>query len=335
MNAAPPSHQLAVIVPAFKGKFLSRVFECLLQQTDQRFSIYVCDDASPADIASIAKSALGTRPYFFKRFEKNLGGMSLAKHWDRCVALTSEPWIWLFSDDDLLDDNCVEAFYKFLETGGDATDIARFDGWMVDEHDKITGTQPFKSETETWLEFAQGYLLGCRRSLFTQQLVFRRTAHARAGGFLDFPLCWGTEYATVISMSRQRPLRRIPGARVFWRSSGLNLSPDRSARTRGAKLQACCLFVEWLHRQLSGPREHLFDGDDVLFRQALDIYLVQQITNEGFFPALANRDLLASTRAQIGGGSRLSLLKYLALAAVNDAFSVLGKTARSLPGRAE
>ncbi len=335
MNAAPSTHQLAVIIPAFKGKFLSRVFECLRKQTDQRFSIYVCDDASPADIAGIAKSALGTRNYLFKRFEKNLGGTSLAKHWDRCVALTNEPWIWLFSDDDLLDDNCVEAFYKFLETGGDAADIARFDGWMVDEDDKITGTQPFKSETETWLEFALGYLLGCRRGLFTQQLVFRRTAHERAGGFLDFPLCWGTEYATVISMSRQRPMRRIPGARVFWRASGQNLSPDRSVRTRTAKLRACCLFAQWLHAQLAAPREHLFAGDEALFRNALDLFLMPQITNEGFFPALANWDLLARTRAEIGAGSRASLLKYLVLAAVNDAFSALGKTAKALPGRAE
>src|SRR6266478_4121037 len=127
------NHELAVIIPAFKGDFLARSLDSLLRQTDQRFNIYVCDDASPADIESITRSVLGTRPHTYKRFENNLGGISLAKHWDRCVALAREPWIWLFSDDDLMETGCVEAFYRFLETEGDVTDLLRFDGWIVDE----------------------------------------------------------------------------------------------------------------------------------------------------------------------------------------------------------
>src|ERR1035438_3966662 len=147
------NHKLAIVIPAFKGEYLAKALACLVRQTDQRFNIYVCDDASPADIEGIARVALGARSYAYKRFENNLGRVSLAKQWDRCVAVSNEPWIWLFSDDDLMDDNCVEAFYKFWENEGESADILRFGVWVVDADGKITAPFTVDLDTESWLEF--------------------------------------------------------------------------------------------------------------------------------------------------------------------------------------
>jgi glycosyltransferase involved in cell wall biosynthesis len=321
--------KLAVIIPAFKSDFLARTLKSLIQQTDQRFNIYVCDDASPADIQSVTRSILGQRPHTYKRFESNLGGASIAKHWDRCVALIREPWVWLFSDDDLMDPGCVEAFYKFLETEGEVTDLLRFDGWIVDEHDKIIELFPTNLDGESWLEFAYGHLMGWRRS-FMQQLVFRRDAFEKAGGFLDLPLGWSTDDAAIIAMGRQRPLRRIPGARVYWRCSGKNITPCPSLKVRKSKLRADCLFLQWLRSQLQPPREHLFEGDDAAFVRAMDRCLVEQIMTNGSLPALANWRLLFHTRVQICEGSRFSLIKYIAVAGLSDSMSNFGRAARAL-----
>ena len=320
-------HQLAIVIPAFKPDFLARALECLVRQTDQRFNIYVCDDASPADIQSIARLSLGDRHYIYKRFENNLGGVSLARHWDRCVAGTTEPWVWLFSDDDLMDDNCVEVFNKFLEAEPELADIVRFDGWMVDEHDKIIEPLAFDSDRETWLEFAYGYLMNWRRSIM-QRFIFRRSAYDRAGGFLDLPLCWATDDAAVIMFGQRKTICRIPGARVFWRKSGQNITPDRSFKKRKQKLQAICMFLQWLHGELQKPRDLLFAGDDIAFKRAMDRYLVDSISDLGALPALANWDLLARTRTQVCNGSRLALLRFIAVAAVNDSISGLRRTAK-------
>jgi hypothetical protein len=325
----PLDHELAIVIPAFKPDFLTRTLESLVSQTDQRFSIYVCDDASPGDIKSITSSVLGTRPHTFKRFEDNLGASSIARHWDRCVALTHEPWVWLFSDDDLMDCHCVEAFYGFLETEGDVTDVLRFDGWMIDEQDKITGLSPLHLDSESWLEFTYGFLMGWRRS-FMQQLVFRRSALEAAGGFLDLPLGWATDNAAVIAMGRHRTIRRIPGTRVYWRSSSRNLTPDQSFRMRKNKLLASCMFLHWLRKQLQRPREHLFEGDDAAFACAMDRFLVQQIAVHGSLPALANWSLLSRTRAQVCRGARSSLIKYVAIAGLSHSISSVGKAARAL-----
>jgi glycosyltransferase involved in cell wall biosynthesis len=326
---APANPNLAVVIPAFKADFLARTLESLLRQTDQRFSIYVCDDASAEDIKSITQSVLGARPHTYKRFENNLGSASIAKQWDRCVALTREPWIWLFSDDDLMDAGCVEAFYRFLDTEGDVTDVLRFDGWIIDENDKISQLFPHNFDKESWLEFAYGCLIGWRSS-FMQQLVFRRSALEEAGGFLDLPLGLASDDAAIIAVGRRRSLRRVPGARVYWRHSRKNIMPDVSLKVRKKKLRAVCLFLQWLRSQLQLPREHLFEGDETAFIHAMDRCLVRAIISQGSLPALANWSLLLHTRRQVGEGSRFSLVKRIAVVGLNDALSKLGKAARAL-----
>jgi hypothetical protein len=323
--------KLAVVIPAYKADFLAKALACLVRQTDQRFNIYVCDDTSPADIQGIARASLGTRPYIYKRFEKNLGGVSLPKHWDRCVAETAEPWIWLFSDDDLMDDNCVAAFHKFLATEAESADMVRFDGWMVDEHDKITEPLACDPDQETWLEFAYGYLVNWRRS-YMQRFIFRRSAYDRAGGFLELPMCWATDDAAVIAFGQHKPIRRIPGARVCWRKSGQNITPDHSLKNRSAKFRAICLFLQWLHGQLQTPREHLFLDDAAAFERAMDRCLLRQIEDQGSLPALVNWSLLTSIRRKVGGGSGFGLLKWIAVAGVRDSIWALGRLAKTLAG---
>lgn len=320
---------LAIVIPAFKGDFLAKVLACVARQTDQRFTLYICDDVSPAAIQSIARLSLGDRHYIYKRFENNLGGVSLARHWDRCVAGTTEPWVWLFSDDDLMDDNCVEVFNKFLAAEPELADVVRFDGWMVDEHDKITQPLAFDPDRETWLEFAYGYLMSWRRS-YIQRFIFRRSAYDRAGGFLDLPMCWATDDAAVIAFGQRKPICRIPGARVSWRKSGQNITPDHSLKNRSDKIRAICMFLQWLHGQLQTPREHLFLNDDAAFERALEWCLLRQIEDQGSLPALVNWNLLSSTRSKICGGSGFALLKWIAAVGARDSIWACGRLAKRL-----
>lgn len=41
-----------------------------------------------------------------------MGSKSLTKQWERSIDLSTEEWIWLFSDDDIVDADCVDNFYK-------------------------------------------------------------------------------------------------------------------------------------------------------------------------------------------------------------------------------
>src|SRR5208283_12626 len=151
--------------------------------------------------------------------------------------------------DDLMDDNCVEAFYKFLDTGGDSADVLHYSLWTVDEAGKLTAPVTVDLDRETWLEFAYGHLMGWRITS-SQNLIFRRSAFLKAGGFPDLPRGWWCDIATVIAVGRERAIRRIPGPRVFWRSSGSSLSSNQSVQAHTERLRAACLFLQWLNVQL-------------------------------------------------------------------------------------
>jgi glycosyltransferase involved in cell wall biosynthesis len=331
MIDTPSSRKLAVVIAAYKPDFLAKALACLVRQTDQQFNLYICDDASPADIQGIVRSALGSRPHVYKRFEKNLGGVSLSKQWNRCVAVTSEPWVWLFSDDDLMDDTCVEAFHKFLETDEESADVLHFSLRRVDEDDKVTEPVSVDLDRETWLEFAYGHFMGWR-IVSSQNLLFRRSTFEREGGFLDLPSGWHGDAATVIALGQYGAIRRIPGPRVFWRSSRQSITSDRSVRARTKKLRAACLFLRWFQGRLEAPREHLFPNDEAAFQRAMDHFLVVEIMSDGSLPAVANWKLLSRTRLEVCHGSSLALIKYVAMAAVNDSFSALGRTIKKLRG---
>ena len=104
--------RLAIIIPVYKPDFLEEALECLAAQTCKDFTVYVGDDCSPHPLSEIVMPFKEKMNLHYTRFDSNLGAKDLIGQWERCVALAQdEEWLWLFSDDDQMDNNCVESFY--------------------------------------------------------------------------------------------------------------------------------------------------------------------------------------------------------------------------------
>ena len=77
--------------------------------------MYIGDDCSPGNLYSIVEKYENRIPIVYKHFDENLGGKDLVAQWERCIDLVGdEEWIWLFSDDDIMDPTCVENFYRYI-----------------------------------------------------------------------------------------------------------------------------------------------------------------------------------------------------------------------------
>ena len=104
---------LAIIIPYYKVSFFWETLESLSLQTDQRFRVYIGNDASPENPEPLIEEYKGRFDYTYQKFEENLGGVSLTGQWDRCVAMMKdEEWFIILGDDDYLSPNAVEEFYK-------------------------------------------------------------------------------------------------------------------------------------------------------------------------------------------------------------------------------
>jgi glycosyltransferase involved in cell wall biosynthesis len=237
-------YPLAIVIPAYKATFLREVLDSVASQTCREFQLYIGDDASPENIGDIVREFSKALPTNYQRFEKNVGRDSLVKHWERCISMSHEPWIWLFSDDDLMNPECVENFLQELLLTKNHHDLYRFNTTSINQAGTVLSENPRKPQNETGADFLVARLRGGRTST-AQELIFSRAAWESAGGFPNFPLAWASDDAFIAMLGSGKPIRTIPEVRIKWRLSGKNISTDNSFATAIQKLQACREFVEW------------------------------------------------------------------------------------------
>ena len=113
----PEQNNLAIVIPAYKSTFLAAALDSIAAQTCQDFTLYIGDDCSPNNLEEIVDKYRDKINIVYKRFDTNLGGKDLVAQWERCIDTTQgEEWLWLFSDDDVMEKNCVEEFYKTINS---------------------------------------------------------------------------------------------------------------------------------------------------------------------------------------------------------------------------
>ena len=235
------------MIPAFKGTYLRDALNSLANQQDMRFRVYVGDDASPEDLATICEEFADRLDLHYHRFEHNLGGTALAKHWNRCVALGTERWLWLFSDDDIADAGCSAAFRHALELSNGSFDIYHFQVNIIDGDGKLLRTPPSFPNYLSSVDFTL-LRLDYKISSYAVEYIFSRDAFTREGGFVSFPVAWCSDDASWAAFSAHTGIYTIEGPRVNWRQSGLNLSSRRSPHS-AKKIEAGLQYLEWLRRR--------------------------------------------------------------------------------------
>lgn len=240
-------NKLAIIIPAYKSFYLEQTFLSFANQSNKNFTIYVGDDKSPDDIESIVLKFKDILNIEYHKFKENLGSKSLTKHWERCIALTTEDWIWLFSDDDLVDEDCVEKFYDSLDK---TLQLYKFQTKIIDSNNNRIGVKydkinSFKNSISS-NEFITNRLSCKGFRSFAVEYVFSRELFLN-NKFVDFPLAWASDDATWFNYSlKQGNIKCIP-AFVSWRASNLNISTSRKNKEINTKkIQASIEYCIWL-----------------------------------------------------------------------------------------
>lgn len=210
----------------------------------------------------------------YHRFDQNLGGTDLAAHWNRCVQLCRAEWIWLFSDDDTADPDCVEKLLDRIDSAPGA-DVLAFDSRTVDAQGSVTKTHPPLPVRESAMDYLLGRLRGTRES-FVPDHVFRRDRWLEIGGFHSYPLAWYADDAFWLEMARKSGIHAV-GATISWRKSGTNLSSVQPSLAR-RKYEALCQYDNWLAS--TGWFQQLVD------RSSLDLAGMEALRRDWFWKAL-------------------------------------------------
>lgn len=245
--------QLAIVIPAYKERFLRATLDSIAAQTNRSdFVLYIGDDASPDRLDRVVESYRDKIDLVYHRFTENWGGKDLVAHWERCIRLSHEPVIWLFSDDDRMPADGVERILEALKHTADPSKcFFRFPLTVIDGQDRLLHANPplpegKVSHSRLLLDKLQG-----KADSAAIEYVFGRRLWMYSGGFVRFPLAWCSDDATWTTFARLAGgVTSLPGKPVCWRNvEGSNIS--NSSCHNAEKLCATVLFLKWLRKELS------------------------------------------------------------------------------------
>lgn len=192
---------LAIIIPYYNHTFFETTLQSLVNQTNNRFKVYIGDDASIKNPTVLLEKYEGKFEFVYHRFETNVGGISLTKQWERCIALSkSEEWLMILGDDDKLDSNCVELFYTNIkEIDKLNIDVIRFSSIKINEVDKTIAGPYTHPIIEKSTDFLFRWINGTTRSSLSEY-VFRKESFQK-NGFKNFPLAWFSDILAILEFS--------------------------------------------------------------------------------------------------------------------------------------
>lgn len=238
--------KLAIVIPAYKSTFLKAALDSIAAQTCKDFRLYIGDDCSPHELKSIVDEYKDKIDLTYQRFEQNLGGKDLVAQWERCIDMTQgEKWLWLFSDDDVMEPNCVEEFYKTLQAHPEAGLIHINLAKLVNETGEIEKIPPFPEYCPAKMyldEKVKGHFIS-----MVVEFIVRRDIFFKTGRFQNFDMAWGSDFCSWVKFSHAaNGIWTCPSAKVHWRESGENISPDTSNKTVYRKMNSVIKDVKWL-----------------------------------------------------------------------------------------
>ncbi|MCI0920762.1 glycosyltransferase family 2 protein [Sphingobacterium rhinopitheci] len=236
-------NNLAIIIPAYKSVYLKATLESLRNQTDKRFTVYIGDDCSPDDLEAIIQPCIEDLDIVYYRFEDNLGGKDLIGQWNRCLDLiTDEPWFIMFSDDDIIGNNCIEHLFAVLDIID--VDVFHFNIKIIDKNGNVLKVPNEYPERLTSVDFFE-LLYHDKIDARMPEFVFKTNTFKELGGFVEFPMAMRSDNATVMQIALDKGIYTIPGSYVYWRDSGINVSSSSDSSKYVIYYEVLVDFFHW------------------------------------------------------------------------------------------
>lgn len=240
---------IAIVIPYYKLMFFQECLESLAAQTDQRFHVYIGNDASSEDPHTILNEFEGKFNFTYKKFVENMGGKSLAKQWDRCIAMMDEEeWFMVMGDDDYLSTNAIEEFYKnitFAEK--ESISVIKLNSAIINDTGDVTSEKKTEPIIKSSIEhFFDKYIYEGRSSL--SEHIFKKSAYDQYG-FTEMPFAWHSDDLALLEFSDFGNIMFLENAKCFVRVTSESISGNPHENKK-EKWQASKIFFDKVCRNL-------------------------------------------------------------------------------------
>lgn len=232
------------LLPAYKPDFFEVALRSIKSQTFKDFKVLVSDDCSPHDLKSIYNKVCGDDVRFsFRRNEVNMGSKSLVSHWNLLVDKCDTEYFILASDDDVYELTFLEEVDKLAQKYPEV-DLIRARVRLINDSSNIAFYDGIYQEFTDSLEFV--HLMYLHNSIkCIANYTFRLDALKAIGGFIDFPLAWFSDRATVMKLSTHG-VANTKDVLFSFRMSDVNITFGKNDEKKAyTKEYATQLYDQW------------------------------------------------------------------------------------------
>ena len=275
--------KFSIVIPAYKATYLEECLDSVLKQTYPYFEIIILNDASPEKVKEIVDSYTDPRIFYFEN-EVNTGAVDVVKNWNKCLSLSTGDYIICMGDDDKLLPNSLDEYLKLIRQ---FPNVAVYHGWteIIDEKSLICDIQEPRPIIES--VYSMMYYRWKGRKQYIGDFLFNRKKLKQNGGFVYFPMAWGSDDATAYMMAKNGIVNtQVP---VFqYRVNSQTISKSGNVFL---KLQGYEAFVKWIDVFLQEkPIDHidlihynlLLKEKDVYFKRNKRDWIINDIKDKGF-----------------------------------------------------
>lgn len=232
------------LLPAYKATYLREAIQSIVEQTIDDWQLIVSDDCSPEDILSVVHQ-FDDKRIVYRRNEQNIGGRNLVEHWNLLLDLCDTEYCIMASDDDVYVPTFLEEIDK-LANKYTHCNLFHARAHCIDAKGEIFKSDALYEEFVCQLDYLE-QLDYYNHIECMANYVFRTRPLKDAGGFVDFPLAWGSDMATC-NMLAKNGVANTKDILFSFRMSGLNISsqPISNKSITRKKFEACCLYDDFM-----------------------------------------------------------------------------------------
>ena len=230
------------VLPAYKANYLREAIDSILNQTYTDFELIIVNDASPEDVDSIVKSYNDSRIQYYVN-EKNIGGTDLVAQWNYSITYASGEYLILASDDDIYSLEYLEKMDTLIQRYPE-TKVFRPRVKRADNSGRILQIDGFEGEHLTQIEYLPLWTTKVIGSGIPF-VIFNRQALMEIGGFVNYPLAWFSDDATILKLSDKGIGVYSKETLFTFRYSNENISTAKNNKhALRAKLRATRMFYD-------------------------------------------------------------------------------------------
>lgn len=254
--------KLAIIIPYFKLTFFRETLESLASQTNQRFTVYIGNDASTENPEVLLKSFEGKFNFKYKKFESNLGETSLTRHWGRCIEMIEdEEWFMILGDDDYLSSNVVQELYSNEEIiNSEEISVIKLNSTVIDGENEVQ----FRKKREPLLKSTISHFFdkfGKEGRSSLSEHFFRKSKYVKYG-FRDLPFAWHSDDLALLEFSEFGVILFLENATCYVRISLESITGNKTKYFEPKRMASKMFFdllCENLNKFSIDEKRRLFD----------------------------------------------------------------------------